>query len=149
VRSPVVWGYIQPTSSPTSRNRGGLDLLATEVAQDHFNLILDLHSCAYWACGTIVAPPNTGTNLAEFEPAVTAAVKRYEPSSSFWHGDSFLPTITWQVSDEVNGGYYWPNPTPASCAAFLAAALSLQARASRNQGCLRHAPARRRPPRRR
>jgi hypothetical protein len=109
---------VQPTANPASRNWSNADQLATEAADDGFNLIFDLNGCAVWACGTVNAAP-TGTELTAYEGFVRAAVARYDPSSTFWAGKPSVPTITWQVWDEVNGGYFWPNPTPAAYAAFL------------------------------
>jgi hypothetical protein len=118
VRGALGWGDVQTSANPSSRNWGYLDNLATNAANDDFNLIIDLNGCAVWACGTVLAPP-TGAELTAYEGFVRAAVARYEPSSSFWAGKPRIPTITWQVWNEVNAGYFWPNPTPAAYAAFL------------------------------
>jgi hypothetical protein len=120
VRAAVGWGQMQPTSSPSSINWSYTDQLAEEAASDNFNLILDLNGCAVWACGSVQAPP-TGSELTAYEAFITAMVARYEPSSSFWAGQTHIPTITWQVWNEVNNGVSWPNPTPAAYAAFLSA----------------------------
>ncbi|MGD0196595.1 MAG: hypothetical protein ABSC56_01630 [Solirubrobacteraceae bacterium] len=120
VRGALAWGIVQPSANPASRNWSDPDSLANEAAQGHFNIVFDLNGCAVWACGTTLAAP-TGANLSLFEDFVRAAVARYEPSSSFWKGKASVPTITWQVWNEVNGGYFWPNPTPAAYAAFLGA----------------------------
>jgi hypothetical protein len=118
VRGALVWGVVQPTANPSSRNWSDADSLATNAANDGFNVIFDLNGCAVWACGTILAPP-TGAELTAYEGFVRAAVQRYRPTSSFWKGKSSVPTITWQVWNEVNAGYFWPNPTPAAYATFL------------------------------
>jgi hypothetical protein len=119
VRGAVGWGQIQPTSNPSSRNWSYTDQLANEAAADGFNIVFVLNGCAVWACGTVLAPP-TGSELNAYENFVQAAVARYDPSSPFWKGKPHVPTITWQVWNEVNAGYFWPNPTPASYATFLA-----------------------------
>jgi hypothetical protein len=119
VRGALSWGDVQQNSSPSSRNWSGPDALANEAASDHFNIIFDINGCAAWACGgtTLAAP--TGAELTAFESFVSAAVARYAPGSSFWKGKPSVPTITWQVWNEVNGGYFWPNPTPAAYASFF------------------------------
>ena len=118
VRAGVSWANIQPSRRPSSRNWRSLNLLANEAAKDGFNLVLDFNGCTVWACGMVRAAPR-GAALKAFEHFVAAAVARYEPSSSFWKGKPHIPTITWQVWNEVNAGYFWPNPTPASYAKFL------------------------------
>jgi len=118
VRGALGWGDIQLSASPSSRNWSGPDILASEAAADHFNIIFDINGCAAWACGTTLAAP-TGSNLSAFEDFVRAAAARYAPGSAFWKGKSSIPTVTWQVWNEVNGGYFWPNPTPASYASFF------------------------------
>ena len=118
VRAALTWGQIQSDPSPTSRDWTYSDQLAREAAQDGLNLIFDLNGCAVWACGTVNAPPS-GAELTAYESFVAAAVARYEPTSSFWAGQPRVPQISWQVWNEVNGGYFWPNPTPAAYAAFL------------------------------
>ena len=50
-----------------------------------------------------------------------AAAARYAPSSPFWNGEPRIPTISWQIWNEVNGGIFWPDPTPAAYAAFFVA----------------------------
>jgi hypothetical protein len=120
VRGAIGWGQIQTSADPASRNWSYTDQLADEAASDNFNLVFDLNGCAQWACGTVNAAP-TGSELGAYESFVAAAVARYEPSSPFWSGQAHIPTITWQVWNEVNAGVSWPNPTPAAYAAFLAA----------------------------
>jgi hypothetical protein len=118
VRGSLAWGDVQTTSSPSSRNWSNLDNLAHNAASGDYNLIIDLSGCAVWACGTVDAPP-TGAELTAYESFVAAAVARYDPTSSFWNGQPHIPTITWQVWNEINAGVTWPNPTPAAYAAFL------------------------------
>jgi hypothetical protein len=118
VRGSLAWGTIQTSSSPASRNWSDPDRLAREAAADHFNLLFNLNGCAVWACGKVYAPP-TGAELANYEAFVSAAVARYAPGSPFWAGKSYVPTVAWQVWNEVNGGYFWPDPTPAAYATFL------------------------------
>jgi hypothetical protein len=117
VRGALGWGDVQ-TSAGAAYNWSGPDMLAAEAAADHFNIIFDINGCATWACGTTLAPP-TGANLPRFESFVRAAAARYAPGSAFWHGRASTPTVTWQVWNEVNGGYFWPNPTPAAYASFF------------------------------
>jgi hypothetical protein len=119
VRGALTWGQIQTTADPASRNWSDPDRLAREAARDGFDLIFDLSGCAVWACGTIDAPP-TGATLAQYRAFVSAAVARYGPSSAFWAGQPHVPTVSWQVWNEVNGGVFWPDPTPAAYAVFLA-----------------------------
>ena len=114
-----MWGNVQSSADPASRDWAQSDALARQAARDGYSLVFDLSGCAVWACGTVNAPP-TGVTLTQYESFVSAAVARYEPSSSFWAGQPRVPQITWQVWNEVNGGYFWPNPTPAAYAAFLA-----------------------------
>jgi hypothetical protein len=120
VRAAVGLANVQPKASPSSRDWTSLDRLMTQAADDDFNLILDLNGCARWACGKVVAAPSSGRALSDYETFVAAAVARYEPSSPFWQGKPRIPTITWQVWNEVNAGYFWPHPTPAAYASFLA-----------------------------
>jgi hypothetical protein len=118
VRGSLAWGTIQTTPDPASRNWSDPDRLASEAAADHFNLLFNLNGCAVWACGKVYQPP-TGAELANYEAFVTAAAARYAPGSSFWAGKPYVPTVAWQVWNEVNGGYFWPHPTPAAYATFL------------------------------
>jgi hypothetical protein len=118
VRAAVGWGQIQPSADPSSRNWAYTDQVASEAAQDGFNVVFDLNGCATWACGSVDAVPS-GAQLSAYESFVAAMVTRYEPSSSFWNGRAHIPTITWQVWNEVNAGVFWPNPTPAAYASFL------------------------------
>jgi hypothetical protein len=118
VRGALAWGQVQTSASPASRNWDYPDSLAREAASDGVNIIFDLNGCAVWACGTVNAPP-TGAQLSAYESFVAAMVARYEPSSSFWNGQPHVPQISWQVWNEVNGGYFWPDPTPAAYATFL------------------------------
>jgi hypothetical protein len=120
VRAAVGWGQIQTSSDPSSRNWSYTDELADEAAQDGFNIVFDLNGCATWACGSVDAAPS-GAELPAYESFVAAMVARYEPSSSFWSGQPHIPTITWQVWNEVNAGVSWPDPTPAAYASFLEA----------------------------
>ena len=119
VRGALTWGQIQTTAVPASRNWSDPDRLARDAARDGFNLIFDLSGCAVWACGTVDAPP-TGAMLTQYRDFVSAAVARYGPSSRFWAGHAHVPTVSWQVWNEVNGGVFWPDPTPAAYAVFLA-----------------------------
>ena len=119
VRGALGWGVVQPSPNPASRNWSDPDRLARDAARNGYNLIIDLNGCAVWACGTVNAPP-TGAALSEYENFVSAAAARYAPTSSFWAGLPRVPTVSWQVWNEVNGGYFWPDPTPAAYAAFLA-----------------------------
>jgi hypothetical protein len=119
VRAALVWGNVQSSADAASRNWSQSDALARRAARDGYALLFDLSGCAVWACGTVDAPPS-GATLTEYESFVSAAVARYGPGSSFWAGQAHVPQITWQVWNEVNGGYFWPNPTPATYAAFLA-----------------------------
>ncbi len=118
VRGALTWGIVQPSPSPASRNWSDADRLARDAARNGYNLIIDLSGCAVWACGAVNAPP-TGAALPGYESFVRAAVARYDPTSSFWAGLPRVPTVSWQVWNEVNGGYFWPNPTPAAYATFL------------------------------
>jgi hypothetical protein len=118
VRGSLSWGTIQTDPDPTSRNWSDPDRLADEAAAHHFNIVFNLNGCAVWACGVVYTPP-TGTELVKYEAFVQAAVARYAPNSSFWAGQSYVPTVSWQIWNEVNGGYFWPNPTPAAYATFL------------------------------
>ncbi|MGD0196552.1 MAG: cellulase family glycosylhydrolase [Solirubrobacteraceae bacterium] len=118
VRVAVGWGQLQPSSSPSSINWSYTDQVAQEAAQNHINIVFDLNGCATWACGSVDAVPS-GSELSAYESFVEAMVARYEPSSSFWAGQSYVPSITWQVWNEVNAGVFWPNPTPAAYAQFL------------------------------
>jgi hypothetical protein len=120
VRGAIAWGDIQTSADPASRNWSYPDQLADEAAEDNFNVVFDLNGCAVWACGTVDAPP-TGAELTAYEDFVSAAVARYAPTSSFWDGQPAVPTITWQVWNEVNAGVSWPDPTPAAYATFLSA----------------------------
>jgi hypothetical protein len=119
VRAAVGWGQIQTSADPSSRSWAYTDGLADEAAQDGFNLVFDLNGCATWACGSVDQVP-TGAELTAYESFVAAMVARYDPSSAFWIGKPHVPTITWQVWNEVNAGVFWPNPTPAAYAQFLA-----------------------------
>jgi hypothetical protein len=118
VRGALGWGTIQTSADPASRNWSDPDRLARNAAADGFSLIFDLNGCSVWACGTVNAPP-TGAMLVAYEGFVRAAVARYAPKSSFWDGRRRVPTVSWQVWNEVNGGYFWPDPTPAAYAVFL------------------------------
>ena len=118
VRGSLSWGTIQTDPDPTSRNWSDPDRLADEAAAHHFNIVFNLNGCAVWACGAVYTPP-TGTELVNYEAFVQAAVERYAPASSFWAGQSYVPTVSWQIWNEVNGGYFWPDPTPAAYATFL------------------------------
>jgi hypothetical protein len=118
VRGALTWGEIQSTPDPTSRNWTYADQFARDAASNRMNIIFDLNGCAVWACGTVNAPP-TGAELTAYESFVAAAVARYDESSPFWAGEPYTPHISWQVWNEVNGGYFWPNPTPAAYATFL------------------------------
>ena len=119
VRAALGWGVVQTRPDPASRNWADADRLARDAARDGFNIVFDLNGCAVWACGTVNAPP-TGAELTAYEGFVQAAVARYGPASSFWAGLPRVPTVSWQVWNEVNGGFFWPNPTPADYAVFLA-----------------------------
>ena len=119
VRAALTWGVVQTSPSPASRNWTDADRLARDAARDGYDLIFDLNGCAVWACGTVNAPP-TGAALPAYEAFVSAAVARYGPTSSFWSGQPRVPQVSWQVWNEVNGGYFWPNPTPAAYATFQA-----------------------------
>jgi hypothetical protein len=118
VRGSLAWGTIQTNANPASRNWSDPDRLMQEAAADHFNVLFDLNGCAVWACGAVYVPP-TGSELTAYESFVQAAVERYAPGSPFWGGRRNVPTISWQIWNEVNGGYFWPNPTPAAYATFL------------------------------
>ncbi|MGD0982097.1 MAG: hypothetical protein ABR946_11560 [Solirubrobacteraceae bacterium] len=118
VRGSLAWGTIQTDPDPASRNWSDPDRLMQDAAADHFNVLFDLDGCAVWACGAGYAPPS-GTELAAYEAFVQAAVERYAPGSPFWGGRRNVPTVSWQIWNEVNGGYFWPDPTPAAYATFL------------------------------
>ncbi|MGH2851317.1 MAG: hypothetical protein ACRDLP_11940 [Solirubrobacteraceae bacterium] len=120
-RGAVGWGVIQPSADPHSRNWSDPDRLAREAAADGYNILFDLNGCAVWACGAIDAAPSSGVALAEYESFVRAAAARYAPGSAFWKGQRRIPAITWQIWNEVNGGVFWPDPTPAAYAAFFTA----------------------------
>jgi Cellulase (glycosyl hydrolase family 5) len=121
VRGAVGWGVVQPSPDAASRNWSDPDRLAREAAANGYNVIFDINGCAVWACGTVDAAPTTGAALAAYESFVRAAAARYAPRSAFWRGQRRIPRITWQVWNEVNGGVFWPDPTPASYAAFFTA----------------------------
>jgi hypothetical protein len=121
VRGAVGWGVVQPSADPGSRNWSDPDRLARQAAANGYNVIFDLNGCAVWACGAVDAAPSSGSALEEYESFVRAAAARYAPGSPFWNGQRRTPAISWQVWNEVNGGVFWPDPTPAAYAAFFIA----------------------------
>jgi hypothetical protein len=121
VRGALGWGVVQPSADPGSRNWSDPDRLARQAAADGYNVIFNLNGCAVWACGAVDVAPSSGAALEEYESFVRAAAARYAPGSPFWKGQRRVPTITWQIWNEVNGGVFWPDPTPAAYAAFFVA----------------------------
>ena len=54
---------------------------------------------------------------------ITALIKRYGPHGSFWAGKSHrLPIRAWQIWNEANLIYYWPQPFAKGYVSLLRAA---------------------------
>jgi hypothetical protein len=68
-----------------------------------------------------VAPPKTTGPYAAF---LKALVHRYGPHGTFWSGTigTPLPVRMWQIWNEPNLGYYWPQPFARSYLKLLGAA---------------------------
>ncbi len=76
--------------------------------------------------GAYGPPRRTGP----FKAFLTALIKRYGPRGSFWaHNSAGMPIRWWQIWNEPNLSYYWPQPFAKSYVAVLRAAHSAIKRA--------------------
>jgi hypothetical protein len=65
----------------------------------------------------------TPARTAPYGSYLTALVERYGPHGTFWgHGGPRLPIRMWQIWNEPNLAYYWPQPSVAGYVRLLRAA---------------------------
>lgn len=71
--------------------------------------------------GETYTPPVTSSARTDFGNFVTAAVRRYGPSGSYWPacGCTAHPIQVWEVWNEENDAPYWNPPSPSQYGALL------------------------------
>ncbi len=70
-------------------------------------------------------PVNTPRRSAPYGGYLTALIARYGPRGSFWTANPQLPRVpirAWQIWNEENLSYYWPQPYARSYAGLLRSA---------------------------
>jgi hypothetical protein len=70
-------------------------------------------------------PVNVPRRSAPYGGYLTALIGRYGPRGSFWRANPQihkLPIRSWQIWNEENLGYYWPQPYASSYAGLLRSA---------------------------
>jgi hypothetical protein len=70
-------------------------------------------------------PVNTPRRTAPYGGYLTALIRRYGPNGSFWKANPQihkLPIRSWQIWNEENLAYYWPQPYASSYAGLLRSA---------------------------
>jgi hypothetical protein len=141
VRTAFSWAAAQPYASwadvPAGQeneftNVGGLptDFAATDqlvgfAAQRGLSLLPTVLYSPAWDAKTNrhgLATPKSPAPYANF---LTALVRRYGPRGSYWSSHPGIPRLairTWQIWNEPNLAYYWPQPFAPSYVTLLRAA---------------------------
>jgi hypothetical protein len=141
VRTAFSWAAAQPYASSADvpaeqksefTNVGGLptDFAATDqlvglAAQRGLTLLPTVLYSPGWDAKTNhdgLATPKSPAPYANF---LTALVHRYGPHGSYWSSHPGIPRLairTWQIWNEPNLAYYWPQPFAAGYVTLLRAA---------------------------
>jgi hypothetical protein len=141
VRTAFSWAAAQPYASwadvPADQqseftNVGGLptdftptDQLVGMAAQHGLTLLPTVLYSPAWDAKTNrdgLATPKSPAPYANF---LTALVRRYGPRGSYWSSHPGIPRLairTWQIWNEPNLAYYWPQPFASSYVTLLRAA---------------------------
>jgi hypothetical protein len=126
VRVAFNWAAAQPTKDGPY-DFSATDLIVGDAAQDGLTVLPVVLYTPSWDAranptGTIAIPAND----APYAAYLSALVKRYGPSGTYWADNPTLPKRpirAWQIWNEPNFTYYWPTrPFAPSYVALVKAA---------------------------
>ena len=122
VRVVFSWAAAQPTQG-ASFDFTQTDQIVQLAAQRGVTLLPDVLYAPYWDEGRnrhgVYGPPKQTGPYAAY---LTALIKRYGPHGSFWRSHSPKePIRMWQIWNEPNLSYYWPQPFAKTYVKLLAA----------------------------
>ncbi len=93
------------------------------AAQAHLTVLAVVLGAPAWDARTRARALGTPARTGPYAGFLTALVKRYGPRGSYWTGHRpTLPIRKWQIWNEPNIAYYWPQPFAARYVALLRAA---------------------------
>jgi hypothetical protein len=138
VRVPLDWSVIEPTQGHFDWSAP--DAFMAAAGRNHLDPMAIVVAAPVWA-GLPSAVAGAGVyhprSVGVFSAFLRTVVRRYGRRGSFWRAHPKVhaqPVHRWQIWNEENISFYWPQPWARSYAPYLKAAHSIIHRADPSKG---------------